>query len=494
MTTPTTEAVPSKQPVDLLFNAEKLDEATNSTSSTFTDRFGRVRRTLTGMLSYIDSRLDFSLAPMAAAIAQVAAGVAVVQAGITPANTTLSPRTSDSELHTFGDSQTAGSNAATGVYYTDGVGHLLPQYRWPNILAAAQGNNLTLYNHGIGGQRLGYANDAPWSMFNQMGKLPPYAGGFEAPKWIVIMGGWNSINTSSSDPLFFRMLRRQHESNIVRALGDHWGGVSPLGWADTTLGGNQDIAGSGGNNTPGFSSTGSFVNDGMSADPASFVPFPTAAPGTEGRGLTRLTNGEYSQFTPGTCRDVFVVLETDPDNQGTAIVWVKLAGESVFKEVKRVGCYWRASYSVDRWQQSVRLKDLPDGATVRVSCDTDSPAHNVRFLAFVWTLKETDVAARRRSITYCSTVANSWNGHAIDVLYINALQAQAAVAAYADYGVMFANVFNTWVQATDQETGPPAPATPDGSHFTPTGNVHVARSVQQAYSLAYAKSVLTVQF
>lgn len=57
MTTPTNNAVPSTNPNDLLFNAEKLDEVVNSSSSTYTDRLGAGHRTIAG----IDAAADLVL-------------------------------------------------------------------------------------------------------------------------------------------------------------------------------------------------------------------------------------------------------------------------------------------------------------------------------------------------------------------------------------------------------------------------------------------------
>lgn len=53
MTTPTNKPVPSKEPADLLFNAEKLDEAVNGTGQTYLDRFGVPRMTLPGAMASI---------------------------------------------------------------------------------------------------------------------------------------------------------------------------------------------------------------------------------------------------------------------------------------------------------------------------------------------------------------------------------------------------------------------------------------------------------
>jgi hypothetical protein len=48
MTTPTQLPVPSVHPLDLLFNAEKIDEGVNSPAQTYLDRLGVIRLTLTG--------------------------------------------------------------------------------------------------------------------------------------------------------------------------------------------------------------------------------------------------------------------------------------------------------------------------------------------------------------------------------------------------------------------------------------------------------------
>ena len=46
MTTPSAVAVPSNLPQDLLFNAEKIDEAVSSSAQLYTDRLGISRSTV----------------------------------------------------------------------------------------------------------------------------------------------------------------------------------------------------------------------------------------------------------------------------------------------------------------------------------------------------------------------------------------------------------------------------------------------------------------
>lgn len=55
MTTPTALPVPSSAAADLLFNAEKIDEAVNTSAPTYTDRFGTPRKTLAGAMATISA-------------------------------------------------------------------------------------------------------------------------------------------------------------------------------------------------------------------------------------------------------------------------------------------------------------------------------------------------------------------------------------------------------------------------------------------------------
>lgn len=59
-----------------------------------------------------------------------------------PSSMASIPRTSASEAYFFGDSQTKGSNAAVGVYYTDGAGNLLQKFRWTNMFCENYENSL----------------------------------------------------------------------------------------------------------------------------------------------------------------------------------------------------------------------------------------------------------------------------------------------------------------------------------------------------------------
>jgi hypothetical protein len=73
MTTPTSGPVPSNNPNDLLFNAEKLDQAVNGSDATYTDRLGNSRHTLAGIQAAADVVLGgIGYAPPAAYAAGIA--------------------------------------------------------------------------------------------------------------------------------------------------------------------------------------------------------------------------------------------------------------------------------------------------------------------------------------------------------------------------------------------------------------------------------------
>lgn len=75
---PTSNPVPSYDPSDLIFNAEKLDQVVNSAAQTYTDRMGAQRRTLAGL----EAEFPNAAANAAAAeAARNAAQAAATQAG-----------------------------------------------------------------------------------------------------------------------------------------------------------------------------------------------------------------------------------------------------------------------------------------------------------------------------------------------------------------------------------------------------------------------------
>lgn len=79
MTIPTANPVPSQAPVDLLFNAEKIDEFMNSDDEEYIDRFGRTKRTRSALESeYPNAQANADAAAESANVAAASAGATEV--------------------------------------------------------------------------------------------------------------------------------------------------------------------------------------------------------------------------------------------------------------------------------------------------------------------------------------------------------------------------------------------------------------------------------
>ena len=95
----TTTAIPSSDPADFLINVENLDKFSNSTSNTFTDRMGVIKKTLFGaMASITNSGLTgfATLALLDADLNHESGALAMVTNDPDPANNTTYRKTGDS--------------------------------------------------------------------------------------------------------------------------------------------------------------------------------------------------------------------------------------------------------------------------------------------------------------------------------------------------------------------------------------------------------------
>jgi len=139
MSTPTTNPVPSKSPADLLFNAEKFDEAINSSLLQYTDRLGVVRLTMAGAVARISA--VNSRGAWATATAYAALDLVVVSGTWYIAL----------DAHTSGATFAGDAGAHWRVYQTDGlVVSSQPANAWRDFVVPGGGsyydNGLTLEN------------------------------------------------------------------------------------------------------------------------------------------------------------------------------------------------------------------------------------------------------------------------------------------------------------------------------------------------------------
>lgn len=357
----------------------------------------------------------------------------------------LIPRTGN--LWGYGDSQTAGNNSAY-------PGGMLPEaLRWPNVLATTQGRSLTVANMAVGAQRISWDGEFYFSAFNQMGYQPINWTGTSAT-----MIGWNN-NHPAPDDAYFERVYQGHRANIARQLIEGYGGISFLGWSDSSPADGQ------------YSWTTTGVNNQFpsSGGLPPIVPFPRSGENSMARYRTLLGPGNYARFTLANKRAIALFFDATLDS-GT--ISVKVNGVEVGQySLSNSGS--GVDNDTGQYPYVVWLENVPASAQVEVSPVGASYAY---FLAFGWVNSSSSVMANR-TILYGSVVANL-HGHTESILYRSARAAQMAVASFKGYPVYFANTYSTWRTATDQEPS-------DLSHLTPVGNQHVAQAFASAVRLPF---------
>lgn len=124
----TTDPVPSKDPNDLLFNAQKLDEVVNGTAPTYTTRLGVVRKTVFSYLADMAAQLGLVEAARATAVnttipakvASVDAAVAATFVGQAAASQAASSASATAAAAS--QAAAAGSAASIGAFATTAAG------------------------------------------------------------------------------------------------------------------------------------------------------------------------------------------------------------------------------------------------------------------------------------------------------------------------------------------------------------------------------------
>lgn len=353
-------------------------------------------------------------------------------------------------LYAFGDSQTIGVNAS-GASYTSG-GYLKPEYIWPNMIASNYGRALVVSNFAVGATRLSWLEGNPESHFNTLGQLPVTWDGVA-----VAMGGWNDLGNETVSDAFWAILRRAYEAWIARLLIDDYGGIAFIGWTRT---------GTGSEVLPNWTTTGDNNQPSVTMTNASKLPFwrtDFGSPYGQTRWRTRMTADEVTSFTLTGAKSI--ALFFDSSAQGGTF--------SVTNNGEYVGTFstlYASSYS---FPLVVWMDDVPATNNLVIYSLTGTNY----FLAAGWVTPKT--IAPNRTVVMASMTANT--AAAAQRTTTNLWKAnkamESAVAAFsARHPVYFANVYNSYVQSTDQETGGG-----DISHFTPTGNLHISESFARAY-------------
>lgn len=359
-------------------------------------------------------------------------------------------------LYAFGDSQTYGSNHATGVDYTDVGGRLLAAYRFVDMLGGRDQRSLTVNNFAIGGSKISWApagaNDYEFfSQFNAWGRMA-----YDWEGVVVMMCGWNNTGSTTTDDAFHAVMRRSYEALIARALLDDYGGISINGWTrEGTSYALPSWSTTGSNNQYAYAVTG---------DRRKVMPF-YFGDSSAARYRVDLDNTDYVQFTLSNKRAAALFFDTSAD--GGAIA-VQVNGVQVWSGTSLYA-------GTQQFPQVVWLDNLPATAVIKFIGALGAGEH-CYWLGAGWIDANTS-REKERTILFGTTVANTTNSRSLAMLQRLAKQAEAAAAAFADYPVYFADVFNSWVQSTDSEPQ-------DTSHLTPVGNEHVYSAFRSATRLA----------
>jgi hypothetical protein len=446
----------------------------------------------TGALEYTDVQAILDEAIEQAAIATAQAAIATTQAGIATneaeaaaASAALAAASAESvdgpalsasitdlnestyplipKLGTgyfFGDSQTAGINAASKPY-TSG-GYVIPAYRWTDKLCTKHDRALTVSNQGYGGSRISYrmqVGDAAnnWeSHYNRLGNLP-----YNWTGMAVFMCGWNntaSANEGSAE--YYKYLRFAHEAVLDRANADGWYGVTHLGWTHLS-----PVAA-----TPGWSTN----------VVASNTEWIIGAAGKTNPFYYQDDSGARYTFDLGASKYVSLVL-TNKRACGIHFDVGATSGEVLVKVNDVPVGTWTLVYNDplagDIFPVCIHLEGLPPTAVIRV----ENVSGTAKWLGI--TFKDADTSkVSNRSILYGSVVGNTANGRTKTHLYEVAKTAEAAAGVYGQfYPVYFSNNFSNWLDSTDQEPT-------DISHLTDIGNETVFRNFSKAYRVPYESS------
>jgi hypothetical protein len=348
--------------------------------------------------------------------------------------------------YTLGDSQTWGFNASGNPVYTDTVAQrLLPQYRATEIYASMSGRQLTPVNLAVTGSGLRFIPGQPtastyaWqTQFYSMGQVPV--------TWIGsvrMLNGWNDcIGAADMSTERVRLMRRAYEACVARAIIVDYGGISTTGMyrvAPTVVN--------------GWACTG--TDETLVPPSAACNPFPIAGGSNTAIRKIRLAPGQYVEF------DVLVVqakfIFTENASTGSAYK-ISVNGVDILTGTTK-------TTEADFWPQVNAIRNPTIGAKMRITC-TGGAGEYVTFLGVGYVGQDTSFAADRTIIL--GTTSGNLNNHTLANLQIVGQQARMAASAFADYGVLFADVAASW-QPGDNDGQ-------DLDHISPQGNMRIARA------------------
>ncbi len=150
---PTANPVPSYDPTDLLFNAEKLDEVVNGTSATYTDRRGVQRRTLAGLeTEFPNAQANAAAAAASATAAAESATQAANEAAsaATAVDLAFAEATAAQAARTGAEAARDAAQLNAGIYDTTALGLAATTNGQFFSVPGATSTVLTLYKNNAG--------------------------------------------------------------------------------------------------------------------------------------------------------------------------------------------------------------------------------------------------------------------------------------------------------------------------------------------------------
>lgn len=143
---PTSNPIPSYDPSDLLFNAEKLDEVVNGGSNTFTDRSGVVRRTLAGL----SAEFPNAAANAAAAAASASDAANDAASAATAVGLAFNEATAAQDSRVAAEAARDAAQLLAGIYDTTALGLAATTSGQYFSVPGANSTVLTLYKNNAG--------------------------------------------------------------------------------------------------------------------------------------------------------------------------------------------------------------------------------------------------------------------------------------------------------------------------------------------------------
>jgi hypothetical protein len=359
----------------------------------------------------------------------------------------------------FGDSQTVGQmGSVLSTNWTDSAGRILPQYRYPNIIADKFGLNLTNGAYSGSGMRwtpaFDYGRAGP---FTQMGYYLPldWKGlvsvmvGYNDSGAEYASNGWNRHFLNGAMAMYGRALINDYVAN-----GTNGSGVKYVGW------------------NPGGPSV--LTNY---CDPAGCFPtnnaFPMGQWGVANRMYTVFQGaGDYLTIQSTNHANVLVFYQT---SQGNGQQWV-MVGTNV---VGTIFAETPAPRDYENFAGAFLIRNIPTGVQ-NITVTNISGAGRIFAFGF---LPELPASTDRTLIVGTPIELFSPQRSAATLNAISRAELRAATLL-ADWNVGFADTQNAIDVTTDM-----IPGGSDPNHVTPSGQAHMAYTIQVAKRASQTETV-----